>query len=89
MAGNSLLSTQPDSIERGHDQTLFYFGAEPGLLGEQAHGTVYGMVTLTAERSRYTRFKVYRGRSGSGFVKVDDRLLTAEEIRHFQGLIKG
>jgi hypothetical protein len=38
------------------------------------------------EHSHYTRFRVYRGRVGNGYVQIDDRLLMAEEISHFQRL---
>jgi hypothetical protein len=84
----SLLTLSPDSIQHGPTQTLFYFGAEPGRLGEQANGTEFGIVSLTTEHSRLTRFKVYRGRVGSGYVKIDERLLTAEETAHFEAMAK-
>ena len=84
----SLLTLSPDSVQHGPTQTLFYFGAEPGRLGEQANGTEFGVVSLTAERSRFSRFKVYRGRVGNAYVRIDERLLTAEETAHFQAMAK-
>jgi len=84
----SLLTLSPDSVEHGPTQTLFYFGAEPGRLGDRANGTEFGVVSLMAERSRFTRFKVYRGRAGSGYVRIDERLLTAEETAHFEAMAK-
>lgn len=88
MTNSTLLNTAPSSIQYGHTQTLFYFGGEPGRLGEQANDAVFGIVTLTPEHSHYTRFRVYRGRVGNSYVKLDERLLTAEEISRFQRLIE-
>jgi hypothetical protein len=31
---------------------------------------------------------VHRGRVGNGYVKIDERLLMADEISHFQRLIE-
>ncbi len=88
MTQNALLNAPPDSIEFGHNQTMFYFGAEPGRLGERENGAVFGVVTLAAAHSHYTRFRVYRGRVGSGYVQLDDRALTAEEIAYFEALVR-
>jgi hypothetical protein len=87
MTNSTLPDGVPSSIQYGHTQTQFYFGGEPGRLGEQADGAVFGIVTLTSEHAHYARFRVYRGRVGNGYVKLDERPLTAEEIRRFQSLL--
>jgi hypothetical protein len=88
MTNSTLLTTEPSSVQYGHTRTLFYFGGEPGQLRERANGAVFGIVTLTPEHSHYTRFRVHRGRVGNGYVKIDERLLMADEISHFQRLIE-
>jgi hypothetical protein len=84
----SLLTLSPDSVQQGPTQILFYFGAEPGRLAEQANGAEFGVVSLTPEHPRFSRFRVYRGRVGNAYVRIDERLLTAEETAHFEAMAK-
>lgn len=95
----TLTQRPPDAIDHmgATGPTLFYFGARPIGLARLPMNTAFSVVYLGAGTDYVVKYHVSPGDpkkpNADGFVppeyKVDGkRLLTAEEVEHFEGLVE-